>query len=253
MLKEDEILWKILAITGLKFVNRRFRKYEKYSRVLFLIYFSFSLTYLEIVHFGIIIKSKRFKIGISYILFPIYSAFMWYFAYSRRKHISNALFQAYYYQKRYYALKKRSSCIIPLMIIIILSSPSVACILTQIMVDFETEKMIFWTLGFEIHNVIWKRIVLFNANFAYFFTCVCFPFYLTFSLSVLLYRCSEVLHNYNTALQIQLQTKANKNIEILEKFFHIVMFVQKINEVLSILSFLIQFKRYFHCIIGPIV
>lgn len=164
---------------------------------------------------------------------------MWYFANSRRKHISNALFQTYYYQKRYYALKKRSSCIISLMIIIILSSPFLACIFTQIIVDFETENMIFWTLHFEIHNMIWKRIVLFNAHFAYFFSCVCFPFYLTFSLSVLLYRCSEVLNNYNAALQFQLQTKANENIEILENFFGIIMFVQNINEVLSILSFLI--------------
>lgn len=239
MLKEDKILWQVLAIIGLNFFRHRFGNFEKYFRILFFLYVSFSFIYVAILNLRMIIKNKHYKIGISYVLFPIYSALMWYFAYSRRKYISNALFQTYYYRKRYHALKKRSSCIILLMVIIILSSPCLACISTQIMVNFETENMAFWIFDFKIHNIIWKRILLFNANFSYYLICICFPFYLTFALSLLFYRCSEALSNYDTAVKNGLRTKANNNIEILEEFFDIVKFVQNINEALSILSFLI--------------
>lgn len=86
---------------------------------------------------------------------------------------------------------------------------------------------------------MWKRIYIFYGQFVYFVICNCFPFYLTFSLCILFCRCSEVLLNYNTALQIQLQTRANKNIEILKIFFDIVTLVRKLNQTLYSLSFLI--------------
>lgn len=201
MTKEDRLLWKVLAITGLNFVNHRIRKFEKYFKILFLVFFSLSFIYVAIANLRQIFKKKRYKIGVCYSLFAIYSALLWYCAYSRKKYISNVVYQTYYYRKRYHDLKKRSSSIISLMVVIIVSSPFLASIFAQLLVNFETESVTFWNLDYEMHSIFWKRILLLNANIAYYLCCVCFPSYLAFSFSVLFYRCPEILSNYNKALQ----------------------------------------------------
>lgn len=239
MINRDKILWQVLAITGLNFVRQRFGLYGKFFRFFFLITFSFSFIYVTSANMQLI-KHKFYKRAIAYLLFPLYSALMWYVAYCRRNKISDVLVQIYYYRKQFSSLnQRRHSCKIPFMITIIPLSPYLVCSIIQLMENFETINMSYWTFEFEVHSIMWKRIILFNGNFMYFFICICFPFYLTFSLCALFYRCSEALSGYNTVLQIQLRTRANENIEILKMFFDIVKVAQKLNHAVTGLSFLI--------------
>lgn len=123
--------------------------------------------------------------------------------------------------------------------IIILISPSLTCIAIQIIVNFETVKITYWSLDFQVTKIIWKRILLFNGTFLLTTLCVCFPFCLTFSVNTLLYRCSEVLSSYNTAFEIMPQTKANESAEILKEYFGIVKLVRKLNHAITNVSFFI--------------
>lgn len=218
MVNKDNILWQILAITGLNFIIHRFGLYGKIIRIIFLITFSISFIYVTSTNMKLI-KRKLYKRGIAYLLFPLYSVLMWCVAYFRRKKISDVLLQVYHYQKQFNALnKRRYSCKIPLMAAAILLSPYSVCSVIQLIANFETINLNYWTLDFEVYSIIWKRIFLFNGNFMYFFICICFPFYLCFCLCVLFYRCSEMISTYNNVLQIQLQTGANEDIEILKNF-----------------------------------
>lgn len=125
--------------------------------------------------------------------------------------------------------------------IIILLSPYVMCIIYQITVNIEMENMHFWTFEFEVQSITWKRAILLNGNSLYFVYCVCFPFYLSFCLSILFYRCSEMLSNYNTVLQIHLLKKANENTKFLKTFFDIVKLLKNLNQAVTNLSFCIIF------------
>lgn len=238
MTKEDKILWKILSICGLNFVNCRLKSYEKCFRTFLKVTFTFSLIYVLLINLVFMTKIN-YKEGFFYLLLPVYSVLMWYFTYSKRKEISEVLFQCYRYQKKYNLFKcTRYSYVTPLTIIILIS-PIITSFLIEIMMDFETVEITYWTLEFQVNNVIWKRIIVFNGHFFMLILCFCFPFYLTFSLSVIIYRCSQVLSGYNTLIQIQLQTKANDITEVLKAFFGIMKLVEKLNQAITNLSFLI--------------
>lgn len=173
-----------------------------------------------------------------YFLSSVCSVLMWYFAYSKRKAISDVLFQIYNYKKQYKSSKRKRSYITPLLIFILLF-PYITCVVIQLMVNFETEKLTFWTFQFEVRNKILKRIILLVGNISFFSLTTGFPFYLTFALNVLFYRCSEVLSIYNVVLQVQLRTTTIGNIELFKVFFDMIKMVKKLNEAVKTLSFLI--------------
>lgn len=238
MPKEDKILWQILAISGLNFVNYRLGPYSKYFRLFLTITFIYSLIYVVLGNW-IFIRKNHFKEGFFYLLLPVYCALMWYFTYSKRKEISEVLRQIYRYKKKYNIFKRpRFFYIVPFMIIILIS-PSLTCIAIQIIVNFETVEITYWSVDFQVTKIIWKRILVFNGTFLLTTLCVCFPFYLTFSVNTLLYRCSEVLSSYNTVFEIKPQTKANESAEILKDFFGIVKLVRKLNHAITNISFFI--------------
>lgn len=237
MIKRDKVLWQILALTGLNFINHRFRLHEKCFRIFFLITFPVSLIYYALLNLWII-RIKHYKDGIAHLLQPVLSALIWYFAYSRKKVISDVLLQIYRYRKRYKNINEKQPYIMPLTITI-LSSPYLMCIICQIIVDIEMETLKFWTFAFEVHSIIWKRVILLNGQILYSIFCIGFPFYLSFCLSVLFYRCAEMLSNYNIVLQIHLLTETNKNIEIFKIFFDIVKLLNKLNHAVTNLSLLI--------------
>lgn len=238
MKRKDKILWQILALTGLNFTNHRFGLYGQCFRIFFTVIFIFELIYIALINLWMV-RSRNYKEGISYFLLPVFCTLLWYFAYSRKKEISEVLLQIGRYRKKD-KLKKSRSYIMTLIIIILLS-PFILCIFNQIMMDLETQTMIYWTYGYQIRSKILRRIILFNGNFVYLVFCVGFPIYLTFCLNILFYRCSEMLLNYNAQLKIELRTRVNVNIESLKTFFDMTKLMKKLDHAVMHLSFLIVF------------
>lgn len=237
-MRNDKILWLCLALFGLNFVKYRCKPCIKYFRNVFMVTFASSLTYTISINIVYLIN-KHYKEGVSYILLPINCALMWYFSYSKRKEFSRLLLQIYSYRKRYLISNRR--CYIMPFTIIILLSPYVTAVVFHIMLNLETEILNFWTFGFEIENIFWKRFILFIASVAYLVFCIDFPFYLTFAFNILFYRCSEVLTSYNIVLHNQLQENVNGNIDVLKEFFDIMKVVKKLNDSVTKVSLLIIF------------
>lgn len=238
MKRKEKILWQILALTGLNFIHHRLGPYGKCFRIFFIITFIFGLTYIALINFCIT-RSRNYKEGITYLLSPVFCALMWYFAYSRKKEISDVLLKIGNYRKKR-DLKKSRSYIMTLTIIILLG-PFIMCIFNQMMLDLETDTMIYWTFQYQIRSKIFRRIIIFNGNLIYLIYCIAFPIYLTFCLNILFYRCSEMLFNYNAELQIELRLKANVNLEILKTFFEMTKLMKKLDQAVMNLSFLIVF------------
>lgn len=165
MIKRDKILWQILALTGLNFINHRFKLHEKCLRLLFIITFPISLIYIALMNLWVL-RHNHYKNGIAYLLLPIFCALMWYFAYSRKQVISDVLLQIYRYRKRFNNIKETNSYIMPFTIIIFLS-PYVMCIICQVTMNIEMENMHFWTFEFEVQSIIWKRVILLNGSILY--------------------------------------------------------------------------------------
>ena len=69
----------------------------------------------------------------------------------------------------------------------------------------------------------------------------CFMFYFSFTASVLFYRCSQVLSNYNNVLKIELNKKSNQNLKLLNIFFDITKVVQNLSEHIKNVSLFIVF------------
>ena len=120
-------------------------------------------------------------------------------------------------------------------------SPIIMHIFCQFFANFELEKSItLWTFGFEVNCVIWNRIILINGNGAFSSFCICLPFYITFCISVQLYKCSEIFLKYNRVLQAELRN-SSKNLIFLKEFFDVTELVRNLNQELTNFSFFIIF------------
>ena len=239
MENKDKFLWYVLALIGLNFFNHRLGLHAKCLRILLMILCSFLFVYL--VLFCLLrITKKRYKEGLSFLLLPINCALIWYFMHSRKKEFSVVLLQIYSFYENFKTSKKHSQCIIPL-IIITLILPYVICILCQIFVNLEIEILSDLTFDYQIRSVTWKRIIIFFQNLAFSIFCICFPFYITFSFSVLFHRCSDILLGYDRVLKRDLKRKANKKCKTLEAFFDITNAVRNLNEQLKNVSLFIIF------------
>lgn len=99
IISNDIVLWRILAITGLDFINYRLRHTvrEKCFHILFIIGFFVTLTYLVAVALSSVWK-HGYKESLLYVLSPINSGLLWYFAYSRKRAISNVVMETYRYR-----------------------------------------------------------------------------------------------------------------------------------------------------------
>ena len=238
-IRSDKCIWQIFALLGINFTNHHYRSRTKCCRKILMTTFGVSIIYAILVHIGEML-AKRYMEGVAYILVPISSVLMWYFMYANREDISGVLLEIYCYRRKYESFKKTGYYIKPLITIILLS-PYIITILGQVIVDFESENLDIWSWGIKVHSVIWKRIIVFIGNIAYFVFFIAFPLYLTFSLNMLFYRCSEVLSSYNVVLQSQLQLKVEKGVVLLKEFFDLMKTVKRLNETVMNHSFLIIF------------
>lgn len=230
------ILWRILAIIGLNFLRYRPGSKEKYFRVFFIIGYVLLLTYFVATSLYFV-RRQRYKESILVFILPLYSGLLWYFSYSRKKSISYVVSEVYHFKKHYSASNKTIHCITISLTIIIPTLHCVVCILNQTMMNFETFDLELWTFGIEIHNTIWKRILIFYIDFADFAFGSVFIFHLTICL---FYKCSEMLTEYKEILQNHLQKgTTTDNNDYFLKFFYIVKFLRKLSETFSHLSFLI--------------
>lgn len=135
------------------------------------------------------------------------------------------------YQNRNSSFRKPFHCTFIALIIIIQLCYCLICNLFQIITDFETFGTGNWSFGYTIYNKIWKRVLVFYVQFADFAFCTGFSFYLTICISILFYRCSEILSGYKNFLRICLQKRTSKNIkDSLLEFFYIVKLLRKLNK-----------------------
>lgn len=246
MVKTDSILWHILAITGLNFVNKRLGLIEKGIRTFFMFCFVISLLQYTVVNVCLI-KLKVYKESIVRFLFPLNSVLMWYICYSKRSDISNVLLKVYRLRKFFYITsKKLQFWIVIILTFIGLVMPFLTCIYNQIIMNFRMFDLVMWTFEYQIEYGIWLRVLIFCTQFSTFILNFSFPFYLMFCICVLFYRCSEALSGYNRFLRIQLHKTTKGDTRNFAEFFEIVMFLQKLNKTLTQLSFFF----ILHCLEG---
>ena len=239
MTNRDKFLWHVLAVIGLNFINHRFRIYEKCFRLLLINLGIFSLIYFALIN-AFKIRNKQYKEGVSFLLLPLNSALIWYFAYSRKKEIAALVLQIYSLHKKFKTSRKSSKYITPF-IILTLIIPYIICIVNQKFIHLKLKKFPEFAFDCEVSSMIWKRIIIFYANIAFLVFCVCFPFYLTISFSILFLRCSDVFSGYKRVLERELKKKAIKNIKVLKTFFDITNTARCLTDQLKNVSFFIIF------------
>lgn len=234
---EDVFLWQILALIGLNFINYRLGRIAKFFRTLFITALMMSLLYFALVNLSFIGKQMYKKSIVSFLL-SIFSGLMWYIAFSKRKDISYIVLHVYQKRKCYRDSKKTVEYIIISLPIFIIAIPCVSCIF-NLTKNFENFEVAYLTFGYEIQSKTWKRVFILYVEFADFGLCSAFPFYLTTSICILYYRCSEILSGYKTLLRIQLYTVSKGTVNNYVEFFHIVNLLRKLNKTFTHLSFLI--------------
>lgn len=237
MRKIDDILWHMLAVTGLNFVNYKLGPMGKFSRALFMVGFVTSVVYFIIVYMRYIEK-QLYKEGITSSLICIYSGLMWCIGYYKRKSISYVVLKVYQLLKFYNTTKKAMDYIIIIIVVVVLVIPFLMCII-NIEHNFENFDVEFLTFGFEIQNKIWKNVFIFSVTFADFGLSTGFPLYLTICISVLFYRSSEVLCGYGTFLRNNLCIIAKETAANYADFFQMVNLLRKLNNAFTQLAFFI--------------
>lgn len=238
MFTSDDLLWYILAIMGLNFADYKLNNVAKSLRFIFMLGFASTLLYFAAINFCFVAK-KRYKESISVYLLLIFSGLIWYFAYSKRKDISNVLMAVYRHRKRYSASKNTMHCVIMTLIISILIVPCFICFLNQIETKYSVKNMHCWTFGYDIHNEISKRIFILYGQLTNFMYCSGFPLYFTVCICVLFRRSSEVLLIYRISLQSQLHSISNGCGVNFAKFFQIVKILRHLNKAFTQLSFVV--------------
>lgn len=178
MAKRDDILWHMLAIIGLNFVNCKLGVTAKCFRIFFTAGFPISLLYFTVVNFCYI-RKQRYKESIIFLVICLQSGIMWYFAYFRKKEISNVVLETYHHRKLKNASKKTIYCLITSITVILFVVPCFICILGQITLEYETDELAYWTCGYELPNKFWNRVFIFCGQFAYVGFGSGFPIYLT--------------------------------------------------------------------------
>lgn len=106
MRKYDDILWHILAIIGLNFVNIRLGPLSKFFRMLSIIGFTFSLLHIAIENL-FFIEKRLYKEAIVRSLLYMYSGTIWCIAYFKRKAISFLVLEVYR-KRNYYNTSKKT-------------------------------------------------------------------------------------------------------------------------------------------------
>lgn len=234
---EDMFLWQTLALIGLNFTNHKLGLVAKIFRIFYITGYIISLLYFAAVNLSFIGKQLYKKSIVSFLL-SIFSGLMWYIAFYKRKDISYIVLHVYQKRKRYRDSKKTVDCIVISLMIFIIVIPFVSCIFNNTE-NFENLDVTPLTLGFQVQNKIWKRIFVLYAEFADFGLCSAFPFYLTVSICILYYRCSEILSGYKAILCIQLCTVSKETLGNYIEFFCIVNLIRKLNETFTHVSFFI--------------
>lgn len=237
MRKIDSILWHILAVTGLNFLNYRLGLTTKFFRILFITVFTISLLYFLFVHLCLI-KNKHYKEPIINSLLCIYSVLMWCIAYYKRKTISHVISRVYRLEKYYNTSTKTLDIVLISLAFITLMMPCVSCIVTLTR-NFENYDVACFTFGHKMQNKIWKKVFVSTIRFVYFGLFDGFPYYLIICIGVLFYRCSEILSGYKIFLRIQFQKLSKVTDDNFTEFFRIVNILCKLNKAFTHLSFFI--------------
>lgn len=126
MEKTDALLWYVLTLTGLNFINKRLGTIEKCFRAFFMLSFVIALSF-AIFNFCFI-KRNLYKGSLLYILVPINSGIIWVISYSKSKAIPNIVLNVYRKRKYCSASEKSSFWIVITSIIIGLALPLLTCI-----------------------------------------------------------------------------------------------------------------------------
>lgn len=79
MRKLDNILWRILAMTGLNFLNYKLGFKEKCFRMFYMVGYVLSLSYALLTTLCFI-RKERYKESIAAFLLPLYSGLLRYFS-----------------------------------------------------------------------------------------------------------------------------------------------------------------------------
>ena len=228
MVISDETLKEFLVFIGVTIGH--IKPCMKICAVITVSFCYASLIYQIIASFKLLF-SPFIKIGISQILLTLSSSLIWLTCFFRRKKFT-ILIQKFFSFRNRYGIEKNSSTFIQLFIAILILLLFMVSQVQHFVVDSQST-FAFWTLNAEIPEGASKSsiiIVINLINFATYF----FPVFVTFILSIILYKFADFFHFYNTSLKSQLRVvKKCKRIEFLEDFPMMLKLQCRMNELMN--------------------
>ena len=228
MVISDEILKKILVFVGV--IVGHITPSIKICAITTVSFCYASLIYFIAASLRLVLDTYN-KLGISQILLALNASLIWLTCFLRRKNFS-VLIQKLYSIRNCYDIQNDSSPVIKFFtgILIIL-----LFLVSQGKYFFASSQstFTFWTLKSKIPEGFFKLCIIIVINLISFATNL-FPVFVTFILSIILYKTAEFFHFYNISLKSQLHTvKINQQMEFLEDFSIMLKLLRRMNKVMN--------------------
>ena len=238
MIEEDNFIWKILSVIGIRISEYSLKPYEKYLSYIIVILSSLFLVHWILVGLHLFLTGIVTNVGnIALIFMPIELILFWYFLYVQKESISIIKQQVYNYRNSYRRYTSQS-LYVRLFVFALFSLPGVLSLLRSVLDENEIK---LWTFGYKVQNKIAIHVFTFYVTFMYYF-CNTAVTLVAFSLNIVFYRCREILIEYNNLLNICLrQKRIRENIAFLKKFFIFIKILQNLDQALSFISFIVIF------------
>ena len=238
MMEEDNFIWKILSVVGISISGYCLKPYEKYLSYVIVTVCSFFLVYWIFVGLHLFLTGSITNVGFIVLIFmPIELSLFWYFLYVRKGSISLSTQQVYDYRNSYRRYTSQSHSL-KLFVFALFLLPGALSLLRSVL---DADEIKLWTFGYKVHNKIAVVMFTFYFTFMYYF-CNTIVILVTLSLSIIFYRCREILIEYNNLLNIYLrQKRIRENIAFLKKFFNLIKILQNLDQALSFISFILIF------------
>lgn len=239
MVDEDNFLWKVLNILGIRISIYNLKPYEKYlSYIVRILGSSFILYWISAALFNAI-KHGIFNVGkiVYTLIMPFQLIVFWHFLNMQKENISAIIKKLYSYKKRY-ARDNNQTYYVKFFTMAFILIPGIISLIFTV-----SEKQVFsiWSYGYKINDKIIIYIFSFYVTFMY-YSCTMFIVLITFTMSILFLKWGEILRKYNMLLSIYFKKrKVNGKIHFLKEFFYIVKILQNLDQFLESISFFIIF------------
>lgn len=225
----DKILLYLLSI--IRVYNSQNKQSIKNFSVIIIVFYYVSIIYYLAVDCRHIVS--YFQTSCTYLILHFLSILVWYVLFIRRKRLPTIIQEMYRYRKRYNVRNNASKRIQNIALFLTL----IIFVLSQLLHHFEDKsKNIFLdihTFGITVSKGNLKIIIVIFINLA-FFIAYAFPVFVTFILSVVLYKWGETIQFYNKSLQRHLRAgMKHVNMNLFADFINMTKLLREMNHILN--------------------